>query len=318
MPSLLTSNLDMVCQEISRKVVGQERVVRHLVASLIAGGHVLLEDVPGTGKTTLAAALASVLGLEFKRVQGTPDLLPSELIGTMVFNPASTEFQFRQGPAFTQILLMDEINRATPRTQSALLEAMAEGAVSVDGVTKTLSQPYFVIATANPVESQGVFPLPEAQLDRFIARLTLGYISEADEFQMVKLIRLGGEVILNEVLSDEAVIRIREDVRRVGVHDDVLRYVIRLCRATREHEFVTLGASPRAVLALTAFSQALAALSGRSFITPDDVQEAWHPVMNHRIRTKLDWQTKGREETADVLQDILQSVVAPTEFNIEA
>jgi len=300
--------------EILRKVVGHANVVRHVMAAVLASGHVLLEDVPGTGKTTLASSVAKVLGLDFKRVQGTPDLLPSELLGTMVFNPSTTNFYFRKGPIFTQVLLMDEINRATPRTQSALLEAMAEAQVSVDGETHQLSAPFFVMATSNPIESQGVFPLPEAQLDRFLVRLKLGYGSEDEEVEMVQRIQLSDAVELHAVLSEQQVNGLRENVRRVTVHPDVLHYIVRLCRLTRQDDEVLLGASPRSIVSLTSFAQALAVLSGRDFITPDDVQEAWLPVMNHRIRTRMEWQGDEQKEVSALLEKLLQMVPTPTEF----
>lgn len=311
--------LTRVCTEIERRIVGQSRVIRHLVAACVAGGHVLLEDIPGTGKTTLANALAEVLGLTFSRVQGTPDLLPSDVVGTMVFHPAEAAFQFRPGPVFTQILLVDEINRTTPRTQSALLEAMAEGHVTVDGETRVLDRPFIVIATANPIESQGIFPLPEAQLDRFLVQLRLGYTNEEEEFAMVQRIRLGEQVELRPQLTAAELLAARKAAAAVHIADDVLRYIIALCRASRTHESVVLGASPRATLQLTAYSQALALLAGRTFIIPDDVQEAFMPVMEHRIQTRVNWSSVGRsEETAQVLEQVLASVTVPTEFVTEA
>jgi len=301
-----------IMDEIQRKMVGQAITVRHTLAAFLASGHVLLEDVPGTGKTTLAASLATVVGLQFRRVQGTPDLLPSELVGTMVYNPATTQFTFRPGPIFTHVLVMDEINRATPRTQSALLEAMAESQVSVDGHTHALDGPFFVIATANPIESQGVFPLPEAQLDRFMVRLKLGYTSEEDEIEMVRRVQLHEQPILNRVVSSEQLLAIRQGLHTVRVQHDVLQYITRLARASREHEQVLLGASPRSIVSLTSFSQALALLSDREYVTPDDVQEAWIPVMNHRIHARLEWDTG--DEVLKLLQEILASVTAPSEF----
>ncbi|MCL6445076.1 MAG: MoxR family ATPase [Alicyclobacillus sp.] len=307
--------LTAVCNEMNKRMVGQDQVIRHTVAACIAGGHVLFEDVPGTGKTTLATSLAEVLGLDFARVQGTPDLLPSELVGTMVFHPGTAEFTFRSGPIFTQVLLMDEINRATPRTQSALLEAMAEHQVTVDGQTHRLGEPFFVMATANPIESQGVFPLPEAQLDRFLVQLKLGYTSEEEELEMVRRIRLGEQVLLNPIMTAQDVLAAREAVKAVAVVDDVLRYIVQLCRATRVHENVALGASPRSVLSLTAFAQALALLSGRTYVTPDDVQEAWLPVMRHRVRTHVEWRTDGPGgDTLDVLREVLEQVTVPAEL----
>jgi MoxR-like ATPase len=302
-------------REIEKWMVGQGQVIRHTLAACLAGGHVLFEDVPGTGKTTLASTFAEVLGLSFARVQGTPDLLPGDLLGTMVFHPHTAEFTFRKGPIFTHVLLMDEINRATPRTQSALLEAMAEARVSVDGRTYSLDPPFFVMATANPLESQGVFPLPEAQLDRFLVQLKLGYLSEDDELEMVQRIRLRQPVSISPQLTAEDVLALQEAARQVHVADDVLRYVVQLCRATRQHPDIVLGASPRAVLALTSFAQALAMLSGRDFVTPDDVQEAWLPVLRHRIQTQVDWRhTDSVNKVEETVMDVLESVTAPVEL----
>lgn len=300
--------------EIEKQMVGQRTVIRHALGACLAGGHVLFEDVPGTGKTTLATAIAAVLGLNFTRIQGTPDLLPSELVGTMVFHPGTGEFQFRKGPVFTQLLLVDEINRATPRTQSALLEAMAEYHVSVDGTVHPLEQPFFVMATANPIESQGVFPLPEAQLDRFLVRLRLGYTSEDAEVEMVERIRFGTAIALEEQVAPEELQELKQLVKEVSVSEDVTRYIVRLCRATRTHGQIELGASPRSVLSLTAFAQALAFLANRTYVTPDDVQEAWKPVMEHRIKTFTRWNRTQQGAEPDPLQEVLESVPVPTEF----
>lgn len=314
----ITQRLQAACSEVERMMVGQSSVIRHTLAAFAAGGHVLMEDVPGTGKTTLAASVATVLGLDFARVQGTPDLLPGELTGTLVFHPAAADFQFHPGPVFTQVLLMDEINRATPRTQSALLEAMAEGHVSVDGKTYPLRMPFFVMATANPVESQGVFPLPEAQLDRFLVRLRLGYTTEQDEVAMVQRVRLQQLPVLSTALSAAELSDIQDYTAQVFVHDDVIRYIVRLCRATRVHEGLALGASPRSVLSLTAFSQALALLDGRTYVTPDDVQEAWLPVMEHRVKPHLDWRNSGMsEESMQILKEVLDSAQVPGELTPE-
>jgi MoxR-like ATPase len=308
------TKLAQVIDEIERKVVGQRKVIRHTLAAVLAGGHILFEDVPGTGKTTFATSLAKVLGLDFSRVQATPDLLPSELTGTMVFHPGQNEFQFREGPIFTQLLLVDEINRATPRTQSALLEAMAEERVSIDGTSHRLGSPFLVMATANPIESEGVFPLPEAQLDRFLVRLRLGYTDESDEITMVQRIRLGTDIALQQRMSGSELIELRTQVQQVHVQPEVLRYIVQLCRMTREHEQVELGASPRAVLALTAFAQGLAVLAGRDYVTPDDVQEAFVPVLDHRLKTFTKWARGADTDEVDVLEEVLSAISVPTEF----
>ncbi len=316
--SELTNVLKNCLNEIKRVMVGQDEAIRHAVASCIAGGHVLLEDVPGTGKTTLASTLAHVLGLTFNRIQGTPDLLPSDIIGTSVYLPATGEFVFRPGPIFTQLLLVDEVNRATPRTQSALLEAMAERQISSEGKTHALDDVFFVIATANPLESQGVFPLPEAQIDRFLVQLKLGYGSEEEELQMIERIRLSDKVQPTPQLTKAQILEIRSMCKQITVSKDIARYIVQLCRATRHHESILLGASPRSVLLLTAFSQSLALMSGRNYVIPDDVKEAWFPVMRHRIRLHVEWMADDPSgDSQHVLTEILQSVKTPGEHFIE-
>lgn len=309
------AKLTNVAKALARVLVGQELLIRQILAAVTAGGHVLLQDVPGTGKTTLAVSLAKTLGLEFRRVQGTPDLLPGDLLGTMVYHPGKGDFSFRPGPIFTELLLLDEVNRATPRTQSALLEAMGEGQVSVDGETHVLPNPFFVIATANPLELQGVFPLPEAQLDRFMVQLHPAVLTADQEVSMLQQNRLHTPIIPKVGVTPADVFQITRLVRTVRVMVDVLRYVVSLGRASREHPAVVWGASPRALIHLVAYAQALALLSGRDYVIPDDVQEAWLPVMNHRLQTKILWQDRGQEsEPKRVLTEILANVPVPTEF----
>ncbi|WP_249226487.1 AAA family ATPase [Alicyclobacillus mengziensis] len=317
--SAITADLQRAIAQMSRVMVGQTNVLRHALAACLAGGHVLFQDVPGTGKTTLAATMAKVMGLSFTRVQGTPDLLPSELVGTMVFRPDTGQFEFRKGPVFTQVLLMDEVNRATPRTQSALLEAMSEQQVTVDGLTRRLQDPFFVMATANPLESQGVFPLPEAQLDRFLVQLRLGYVELEEELEMIRRIRLQNPVVPEAVLNTQSLLEAKGAVRSVHVAEDIIRYIAVLCRKTRSHADVALGASPRAVLYLTAFSQALALLSGRSYVLPDDVKEAWYPVMRHRMMTRSGWsEADGEQNQIDlILTEVLEQVPVPTEIDYD-
>jgi MoxR-like ATPase len=310
-----SQTLHEVVGEIEKAVIGQTKVIEHTLAALIAGGNVLLQDVPGTGKTTLAKAIAEVSGLQFARVQGTPDLLPSDVVGTMVYHPAQSEFTFRQGPVFTQLLLVDELNRTTPRTQSALLEAMAEHQVTVDGQAHLMSQPFFIMATANPIESQGVFPLPEAQLDRFLVQLQFGYTSARDEFDMVRRMSQSLRPQLQAKMDAKRVQEIQSLTRMVTVHDDLLKYLIELCRQTRTHESILLGASPRAILLLTQFCQALALLRGRTFVTPDDAHEAWVPVMRHRLKSRIEWSASGEStELTQILLEILETVVTPAEW----
>jgi len=311
------SQFTAVLRNIQQVMVGQEKTIRHALCACLAGGHILLEDVPGTGKTTLANAIAKSLGLDFNRIQGTPDLLPGELTGAFIYQPKEGTFQFRKGPIFTQLLLMDEINRATPRTQSALLEAMAEHQVTVDGQSMQLGQPFFVIATANPIESQGVFPLPEAQIDRFLVQLSLGYINEDEEIEMVKRVRLGQKPSLEALMTVDEVRAAQNIVHSIHVSEEIVRYIVQCCRATRLHEQVILGASPRSILLLTAFAQSLAFSNKRNYVIPDDVREAWYPVMRHRIRMKVQWNENGTaQEISEVLEEVIRTVEVPTEFVI--
>ncbi|KRW92807.1 magnesium chelatase [Alicyclobacillus tengchongensis] len=307
----LQEELKSVVEGLNQVVIGQREAIELLLAACLAGGHALLQDVPGTGKTRLASSLATALGLSFHRVQGTPDLLPADVVGTTIYHPADEQFRFHPGPIFTNVLLMDEINRATPRTQSALLEAMAEGQVSADGQTMTLPRPFFVIATANPVESQGVFPLPEAQLDRFLVQIRLGYLDADLELAMVKRVAFGHDAPVAQLLAPEKVVAAQEAVRQVYISEDVLRYLINLCRATRSHDQIILGASPRAIVLLTRLTQAIAFLAGRSFVTPDDVQRAFPAVMSHRLQLDIGWMDSAASER--VLSEIVASVPVPHE-----
>jgi MoxR-like ATPase len=301
----------LVRENVARVVVGAEEPVTRLMVALLAGGHVLIEDVPGTGKTTLARAVARSLGASFSRIQFTPDLMPSDIVGINYYSQKSGEFEYRAGPLHANVVLADEINRATPRTQSALLEAMQEHTVTVDGDTRPLPQPFVVLATQNPVELEGTFPLPEAQLDRFLLRLRIGYPSEEGELEVLRRFRERSPLdTLAPVLEAEELLALSGRLPRIHVEDEVARYVARLCRATREHEAFELGASPRASLALFEASRAYAAIDGRDYVRPDDVKQLAHPVLAHRLLLSSQTRLRGGS-VDDVLDDILRELAVP-------
>ncbi|MYA62988.1 MAG: MoxR family ATPase [Dehalococcoidia bacterium] len=271
-------------ESIQKVVVGKSEVIDLAIIALICKGHVLVEDVPGTGKTTMSKALAQSLGCTFNRIQFTPDLMPTDVLGVNFYNQKSGDFEFRSGPIFSQVLLADEINRATPRTQSALLEAMQERQTTVDGVTRHLREPFLVMATQNPVELEGTFPLPEAQLDRFIVRIKLGYPSAEEESDI--LLRFERDTVLPDldaVTSEDELVEMQESVTRVRVDDVVRDYIVAVGQSTRTNDSLALGGSPRATLGLYKTSQARAALDGRDFVTPDDVKAMAEPVLAHRL-----------------------------------
>jgi MoxR-like ATPase len=302
---------ERLCRSVERVLVGKRGAIELAVVALLCEGHLLIEDVPGIGKTTLARALAGSMGGSFRRLQCTPDLLPSDVTGVSVFDQRTAEFVFRPGPIFCNVLLADEINRSTPRTQSAVLEAMQEAQVSADGVTRALPRPFVVLATQNPVELEGTFPLPEAQLDRFLMRLSLGYPSEDDEDL---LLAHGPSVFdgLEPVASPAEVLSVVAAAGLVRVHEDVRRYIVQISRATRSDPDVRLGASPRATLALHRASQAWAAMHGRDFVTPDDVKYLARPVLAHRLIAGLEARLRGRDAES-IIDSILDKIPVPLE-----
>ena len=296
---------------IERVIEGQSATLRKLLAALASGGHVLLEDYPGTGKTTLAKALACALDARFRRVQFTPDLLPADILGVAIYNQKAQEFEFHEGPIFTNILLADEINRASPRTQSALLEAMGESQVSVEGERRALSDPFFVVATQNPVEFRGTYPLPEAQMDRFAMRLTLGYLPADREVAMLTAQQLRHPLTeIKPCATVDEVLAWKRAAAKVRVSDELKRYMVDLVGATRVAPGVRLGASPRASLALMKCSQALALFDGQQYVAPEHVQEIAVPVMAHRMLLDPQAQFSGQTGEA-VVQEILARIPAP-------
>ncbi len=303
----LTDFADRLTRNIETVIVGKREQIEMLLVALLCQGHVLIEDVPGTGKTMLARAAAASLGLQFKRVQCTPDLLPNDITGVSVFNQQTQSFDFRPGPVFVNVLLADEINRATPRAQAALLEAMQERQVTVDGVTRPLTAPFVVLATQNPIEFEGTFPLPEAQLDRFLMRLSLGYPVEDDEAQILVNLKKAHPIeTVRQVADGTELPKLSDAVSDVHVDKSLERYILAIVRATRSHADLALGASPRGSLALYKTAQALAALRNRDYVVPDDVKALVPLTLAHRLIIKPDSQLRGRT-AGTILGEILES-----------
>ncbi|MBK4731119.1 MoxR family ATPase [Oxynema sp. CENA135] len=302
----MRERIDRLKQNLARTIVGKSDAIRLVLVALFSGGHVLLEDVPGVGKTLLAKSLARSIAGRFQRIQCTPDLLPTDITGTNIWNPRSGEFEFLPGPVFANVLLADEINRATPRTQSALLEVMEERQVTVDGVSRNVPQPFFTIATQNPIEYQGTFPLPEAQMDRFTLSLSLGYPSEAEELQMLDQKRQNITVAdLEPCIELEEVLELRRACQQVEVETSVQQYILNLVRSTRVSEAIALGVSPRGAVALQKASQALAFLDGRDYVIPDDVKFLSPHVLAHRMVPA------GGRRAKTIVEQLLQSIAIP-------
>ena len=309
---LTTERCRAVLDEIGRAVVGKRGALNLVLMTVLSGGHVLIEDLPGLGKTLIARSFAAALGLEFTRVQFTPDLLPADLLGSTVYDMRSGRFEFRRGPIFTNLLVADEINRTPPKTQAALLEAMAEHQVSVDGVTHRLPAPFVVVATDNPIEYEGTYPLPEAQLDRFAIRLELEYLSASEEATMLRrrIDRGAAEATVSQVVDATDLLAMRESVEQVTVHEDVLHYVVALAAATRQHPQVAVGASPRAELDLVQLARARALVGGRDYVIPEDVKSLAVATMAHRVALRPEmWVRQVR--SADVIDEILRRVPVP-------
>ncbi|NLE08449.1 MAG: MoxR family ATPase [Dehalococcoidales bacterium] len=305
-----------VKENVEKVVVGKADVVELAVVTLLCEGHLLLEDVPGIGKTVLAKSLAKSLNCDFKRIQCTPDLLPSDVTGSYIYNQKTSEFDFRPGPIIAQLVLVDEINRATPRTQSALLEAMQEHQVTAEGETMQLPRPFMVMATQNPIELEGTFPLPEAQLDRFLMNVKMGYPSVEDDRIILDRFRKSDPLDeLTPVVTAEELLEMQKACRDILVSPDIEDYIIRLIHASREPETVQLGASPRAMLALYRAAQVLAAVRGRAFVIPDDIKYLAPSVLGHRIISRMESHLRG-QKSGDTLTDIINSVFVPTEQEV--
>ena len=306
------SQIQEIKTNMKKVMIGNEKTIDLVLAALLSGGHILLEDVPGTGKTVMAKSLAKSIRANFGRVQFTPDLLPSDVTGLNYFDAKSGEFVFSKGPAFCNILLADEINRATPKTQSSLLECMAEHQITVDGVTRPLEDPFFVIATQNPLETLGTFPLPEAQMDRFVMQLSMTALSAGEELSMVeRFIKDEPLEELSPVCSKEDIVKLKQECKNIYVHPELLTYLISITQATRNHSKIENGVSPRGTLAFLRAAQSYAMVCGRDYVTPEDIKEVAQPVLLHRLSMNAAYDAKKSAQAA--LSDILSSLPLPTE-----
>src|SRR5712672_427534 len=314
MPTATSQTVSQLQRSIARAIFGKEEAIQLALITLLARGHLLIEDVPGVGKTTLAQALAKSFHCTFQRIQFTSDLLPSDVLGVSVYNPESREFEFRSGPIFANVVLADEINRTTPRTQSALLEAMNEAQITVDGKTHMLPQPFLVIATQNPVEHHGTYPLPESQLDRFLMRVRMGYPEAAAEREILRA-EVGAELLdeMHPVLTGADVLEMQQAVKQIRVDESLVSYALEIVRRTRESEFLSLGVSPRGSQALYRAAQAMAFLEGRTFCTPEDIKPLVVPVFAHRVVVNGLYAStlKKSEQSDQVLREIIENVAVP-------
>lgn len=310
---MISEAANRIKENIQKVIIGNDEMINLTLVGVLCEGHLLLEDVPGIGKTTLARSLATSLGCTFRRIQFTPDLLPSDVTGLNWFNQKEQVFEFRVGPIMSQVVLADEINRATPRTQSALLEAMQERQITIDGVTRALPRPFLVMATQNPVELEGTFPLPEAQIDRFMLRVALGYPSQEGENAILERFRSQDPLdTLEAVITPDEIMQLQEERKQIRVEESVRDYIVRVARATRTHPEIELGASPRATLALYWTSQAWAAIQGRDFVLPDDIKFMAPHVLTHRLMISPQAQLRGRLPQ-ELVADIVDAVPVPVE-----